>query len=940
MLSRQNMDAELPLLSTKIAIPLSHAKSVRRPRLTERIEQGVTGPLTLLSAPAGFGKTNLLVEWAAESAHPVAWLTLNSDDNDPLRFFRYLVGAFQTIDPGLGEEALDFLQSTKGSQLEMGLTLLINEISAFPKNIILVLDDFHVLENRSILDGIDFLLKNLPHNLHLVIASRTEPSLDLAFLRAKGWVTELGAEDLRFTQDEVAQFFQQTMGLELPQETVLAVDERTEGWIIGIQMAAISLRNQAEPASLLAGLHGDTHHLAHYLSEEVLNRQPEEVRQFLMRCSILEVLSGPLCEAVAAPDARPDYGAQMLERLDHSNLFLAPLDASHRWFRFHHMFADFLRHRLAETHSSELPLLHKRAAAWFEQHDDFDNAFKHAVASEDYQWAAALIERNIETLIKRGEIATFRHWIGRLPAEIIQQHLSLGLAYAWGLIAAYQLDRASFWLDYVQQTLNDMELPADQAQRAQEKSTRFWNLRGGLAICRSTLALLSGDLDEAAEYSRASLTYLNEDNPFIRSLFSLQEGYYYTSLGDTVQAVRVLQETAKIAQRANNLLVLVLVTCQLAEMQALQGHLSQALVTLQKAEYMAVGPDSSPLALRGIVDNTVADILRERGALREAKQYLERGRRLTQGGWEVSGLEGMITLARVLQSQGDSAGADALIEEASQLALSTEASQWDDVFASAVGVRLALQREDLTKATQWWKKSGLSGATREISPENYPFGIYEYLLLTQARFHIAIGEDTGDVRALQRSLAILQSLLPEVERFERATTRIEIGVLQALCEYALGDTEQAVSTLLDALALGEPEGYCRIYLDEGRPVAELLALCHTAQQRTGAYLPSLQYIESLLDAFQQGRAVEVPTPHRTGASLAAGTDGGSSVHLSAREIEVLSLIAEGRSNQEIAGELCLALNTVKRHASNIYAKLDVKKRTQAVSKARDLGLIS
>jgi len=411
-------------------------------------------------------------------------------------------------------------------------------------------------------------------------------------------------------------------------------------------------------------------------------------------------------------------------------------------------------------------------------------------------------------------------------------------------------------------------------------------------------------------------------------------------LGDTAKALETLHETARIARGANNLLVLVVAACELAEMQAMQGHLSQALVTLQKAQLIALGPDANRLPLAGIVDNGFGEILRERDLLKEAKEYLERGRQLTQAWWSLSSLEGMVSLARVLQSQGDIDGAQALIAEASQLALSTDSSQWDEIFVSALAARLALQRNDLAAAIQWLKKSGLLDTAASI--QNHPYHIYEYLLLTQARYYLAMGQNTGDASRLHQALELLQSILPKVERFQRVTSKIEILVLQALTEYALGEKDGAVQTLLSALALGEPEDYRRIYLDEGRPMAELLARCQSAQQESGGYLPSLGYIESLLEAIPpaDGAAqVLPPAGKKRTEPTTARTDDGFPISLSAREMQVLSLIAEGKSNQEISAQLYLALNTVKRHVYNIFAKLEVKKRTHAVSKARQLGLI-
>ena len=397
----------------------------------------------------------------------------------------------------------------------MGLTLLINELSALSKEMALVLDDFQVLENPAALQGVGFLLKYLPPNLHLVIASRSEPELDLAFLRAKGRVVELGADELRFTGEEVEQYFQQAVGLQLSPETVQALEERTDGWITSLQMAAISLKNQADPATLLANLQGKAYYLAGFLAEEVLDRQPEEIRQFLLRSSILETLSGPLCEAVVNPDAQPGYGAVMLNRLEHAHLFITALDEKHEWFRYHPLFADFLRQVQVEVNPGEIPELHQRAAMWLEGNGHLDEAFRHALASRDMEWAADMIERNVLAMINMGEMSALARWIGRLPDEITHKRPLLSLAYAWALIVTHRLDLARYWLDEVRRLLDQHEKQTAAAPILDELGTIDgfekvnWSIiRGGLALCQSYLAMASGDMEQAAEFSQQATSYL------------------------------------------------------------------------------------------------------------------------------------------------------------------------------------------------------------------------------------------------------------------------------------------------------------------------------------------------------------------------------------------------------------------------------------------------
>jgi LuxR family maltose regulon positive regulatory protein len=911
----------------------------------------------LLAAPAGFGKTHLLLEWAKETRLPVAWLTLDSDDNDLSRFFRYLIGTLKTVETGLGREALDFAQPSNDGGLEVGLTLLINELSTNPKEFALVLDDFQVLEEPMVLQGVGFLLKYLPPNLHLVIASRSEPELDLAFLRAKGRVVELGADDLRFTGEEVERYFQQAVGLKLSSEMIQALEKRTDGWITSLQMAAISLKNQADPTTLLANLQSNVYHLVGFLAEEILDRQPEEIRQFLLRSSILETLSGPLCEAVVSPDAQPGYGAAMLNRLEHASLFITALDQRHEWFRYHPLFADFLRQVEAEVNPAEIPELHQRAALWLEDNSNLDESFRHALASQDMEWAANMIERNALAMINMGEVTTLARRIGGLPDNITRQRPLLILAYSWALIVSHQPDLARYWLDELQQLLDqhDKQMTAtpnldDLASVEGFEKVNWSIIQGGLALCESYLAMASGNMEQAAELSQQAASYFDGEGSFYTSTYygsivALNDSISSILSGDTQKAIESLRAANRIARQANNQFVMIIAGCALADMQALQGQLSKAWETYQRVQYWAKRPEGELLPLTGLVDMGLGEILLEHDLLEEARDYLERGVRITRSMWYIGSLHGVIALARLRQAMGDIPGTQEVIEEAVRMALSTDAGEWDDVVAAGVAVRLALQRDDLTAAEQWWKKGGFPDLNTPIALEKYPYHVFEFLLLIQAKFLLVKGQESGRASDLKQAAEMLEILLLEAKRFQRVTSQIEILVLQAMVQSAAQDAqgdEAAAKTLLRALELGEPEGYRRVYLDEGWRLADILRQCRSMQQESGSHLPSVAFIDSLLETLQRtetGREIEQrPVEGRAGPTTARLEDG-LPISLSAREIEVLALIAEGKSNQEISAELYLALNTVKRHAYNIYTKLEVRKRTQAVSKARQLGLI-
>lgn len=949
MVSSPSTLTEPPLLRTKISIPQIPSGSISRPRLTEQIHRGVKGPLTLLAAPAGFGKTHLLLEWAKETPLPVAWLTIDSDDNDLSRFFRYLIGALQTLEPGLGEEAKDYTQSSMGGGLEVGLTLLINELSTLSKEIALVFDDFQDLENPLAHQGIGFLLQYLPPNLHVVIASRSEPELNLAFLRAKGRVIEVDADELCFTGEEINLYFQKAVGLKLLPETVQTLEERTDGWITALQLAAISLRRQADPNAYLANLQGDAHYLVEFLAEEVLDRQPEEIRNFLLRSSILETLSGPLCEAVVNPETQPGYGSVLLNRLEQAHAFTTALDDKHEWFRYHPLFTDFLRQVETEINPGEIPELHKRAALWLEQNGHLDEAFRHALASGDVEWAADMIERNAPAMINRGETSAITHWIGRLPDGITHKRLFLSMGYAWSLITTNQVDLAQYWLDDALHSIERIEKQANGGPTLEEAgfidrvgTVDLLEIRGGLAVCQSILAMMSGDLTLAAEFSQQATSYLPEESIWLRSFIALDDTITTVLSGDLKRAIESSRTTLRVARQANNPLVMIIAACEIAILQWHQGHLNKAWETLQKAQYLATGLEGKPHPMSAFIDIVKGEVLFERGLLVEASNIMEHGYRETKSMWYLGGLGGLTQLARLRQAMGDVSGAQDLIAEAASEALGKDSSQWDEAVIAALAVRLALQRVDLAEAEDWWKKGGFPDLNTPIAIENFPYHIYEYLMISaQTRFLLVRGRETGRADDLIQAAELLETLLPEAERLHRAFGQIQILILQAMAQSSLGD-KRSTETILHALVLGEPEGYRQVFVDEGWRLADLLGQCRSMQQASGSHLPSVAFIDSLLEAIQRTetsrKSDHRPVDQRAGLTTAY-LEYGFPISLSAREMEVLVLIAEGKSNQEISAELYLALNTVKRHVYNIFAKLEVKKRTQAVSRARQLGLI-
>jgi LuxR family maltose regulon positive regulatory protein len=522
------------------------------------------------------------------------------------------------------------------------------------------------------------------------------------------------------------------------------------------------------------------------------------------------------------------------------------------------------------------------------------------------------------------------------------------MAYAWALIAARQLELARYWVEDVQQSLDQLDKQIGGAQSpegrgisAGDVKITAMDIRGGLAVCQSILAILNGNLKQAAEFTQQATRYLPKENVYMRSLLALQETISCVLSGDTQKAIGVSRSTMRIARQANNPFVMIVAANELAIMQMMQGQLSKSWETIQKAKYLAVGPDGKPHPLSGFFDIVLGEILMERDLLKEARDYLERGCQAIQSVWYLGSLGGMVSLARVCQGMGDISGTQAVIEETARMAQSSEAGEWDASLAAALAVRLAVQRDDLVTAEKWWIKGGFPDLNTPIALEAYPYHIYEYILLAQIRYLLVRGLETGGVDDIRQAVEMLEPLLPTARGLHRGLSQIQILILLAMAQSALGE-ERAAETLMHALTLGEPEGFRRCYLDEGWRLADLLRHCRSAQEEAGSHFPSLGFIDSLLESINlvgvEKQAELKLIKGRAGPTTTRMEDG-LPISLSAREMEVLVLIAEGKSNQEISAQLYLALNTVKRHVYNIFAKLQVKKRTQAVSKARQLGLI-
>jgi LuxR family maltose regulon positive regulatory protein len=910
------MDA--PLLQTKLYIPntlpdpptKSRTSFVPRPRLIERLDEGLPGKLTLVSAPAGFGKTTLVSYWLDHLKLPAAWLSLDEDDNDFARFLTYMIAALQTIRPEVGTDVLALLESSPLPDSHTILTLLINDLTAISKKFILVLDDYQTIETDTIDQALTFFIDHIPPLMHLVIASRADPNLPLSRLRANGQLNELRSADLRFTQTETAQFLEQMTGLTLTAAEVAALDRRTEGWIAGLQMAALSLRQRkaAAVSQFIEEFSGSHHYIMDYLVDEVLQQQPAEVQTFLLYTSMLDRLCGPLCEAILRDGETPEGGRdvapppvspnactaqELLAYLEHANLFIDPLDDQHHWYRYHHLFADLLRHRLNQTYPDRVATLHLRASQWYEQAGLTGSAVKHALAAQAFGRAAVLVEQVAPAMIQRSELARLLTWLHTLPDDEVEARPLLALYYCRVLLVSGQIKQAAARLEAI-----EAMLASDEAKQTPE-------VQGHAAAMRAYLAREAGDFVSTIALFRQALAHLPEQDSLHRAMVTFNLAIAHYLQGDFEPASQLLSETiatGRTAQLMLNTLSAIYLNTQLLRAK---GALQEALQLCQEGLALVAQHGWHNFPTVGFLYVTFGDLLREQNELSAAAEYLEKGIKLGQaGGHPHILIIGHVWLAWLRQTQGDMTGSHEAIQAALQLVQQHEVSRfWPLPSAACYQARLWIVQGNLAAASRWAQASDLNQAD---IPVTY---LYEIDYLTLARLRIAQGNH-------EAAESLLLRLHRAAATAKRGGSLLEIFILQAITFAAQDRGEAALAALEQALSLAEPEGFVRIFLDEGAPMVELLRRA-VAQDRHASYALAL------LDALGEAAATLQPLVEP----------------LSGRELEVLRWVAAGYSNKEIAQELIVAVSTVKRHISNIYGKLEAGSRTQAVARARALGLL-
>lgn len=892
-----------PLLSTKTQIPPLRAGFLQRPRLVERLNRGLTCKFTLVSTPAGYGKTTLLSGWVRGIAEPAAWLSLDKRDGDLARFLAYLVAALRAIDPAIGEAIPDMLQPPKPEPTSVILTSLINDISSFGREFVLVLDDYHEVESQAVHEAMRFLLEYLPANMHITIATRADPPLHLAQMRGRGQLVELRAADLCFSPEESAEFLSHRMGLSLSEEEASALTNRTEGWITGLQIAALSMQDREDTGQFIHSFTGSHRHILEYLLEVVLERQPESIRNFLLQTSILDHLSGPVCDVVTGHGE----SQRMLERLEKSNLFIIPLDAERRWFRYHRLFADLLKQSLQKSQPELSPILHRQASQWFENNGMPAEAIHHRLSAADFERAADLIEAAAKRTLMRSEITTLLAWVEALPDETVRSRPSLCIYHAWALLLAGRP------LEIVQARLRDAETGSTSI-RISTEAYAF----------RALIALLVGDVQGSLELSLQALELVSAEDQYWRSVLVNNLGMAYVMTGDIEQAIENFEEGARLGQESGNFMFTAGALSNLAGLWRVKGQLGRAEDLARQALEQATDAQGRRLPVAGRALLILGDLARERNDLETAASYLKESLELFKQYGEMASLVSYLNLARVLQAQGDLGSADELLQTAQSIARKSTATRLDDLLVSIAQARMWVERGDIEAASRWLEQRQAEMLAAGKAPEDASsrtpslYDLYEAERILTAQVYLAQCR-------YQQAQEVLEALRRTAKEQGRMMRLVEIVNLQALSLQAQGELQAALELLKQSLQLAEPQGYIRVFIDLGRPMARLLYRAVSNGLSSG-------YTARLLAAFPYTGSEIVASPQVQPHNKLVEP-------LSQREQEVLQLIADGLTNRELAERLVISLSTVKGHTANVYSKLGVKNRTQAVARARELGIL-
>ncbi len=899
------------ILTTKLYIPSIRDKLVPRSHLIEKLNIGLARKCTLVSAPAGFGKTTLVSSWLQQIDRPATWLSLDESDNDLNRFLTYLITALQKIDGKIGQVGQEMLQLPQPPTIETLMTTLVNDVIITDIAFILVLDDYHIINNPLIHQGLDFLLAHIPPMMHLVMTSRADPPLALAALRAKAQVFEVREANLRFAADETYYFINQTMDLALSPDDVMALENRTEGWVAGLQLAGLSLQglSAVDKKNFITTFAGDDRYIVDYLLEEVLHRQPAEVQMFLLQTAILDRLCGPLCDTILdGISNRQDQetissfaSGKILEMLERANLFIIPLDNRRQWYRYHHLFADLLRLHLQETYPDQVQWLHLRASEWYQANGLEEEAIKHALAANDFDRAADLIEPIAQVIMSQGKLFTIRGWLQALPDEIIQSRLRLAVYHLWMLFSTAQMEAAEIRLGEI----------TDVVSRDSDPT-----FAGEIDALRAFFAYNRGNFPDSIKYAQQALKLPWQSDSFFPLFSTSLLGNSYRLNGDIASAIKVCRELSRHRQKGQRVASAIMGVGNVIRLQMIQGKLREAAQTYEQTfQGQHLQPDKATTPLHSVALIGMGEVLYEWNNLEAAANHLRTGVTLSQRWPSLVEflIDGVAGLARVLQAQQDIEGAFSLIEEMEQYTNQSAIFQWKLPHLAACRARLWLSTTgyNLTAAIKW-------ADTRDLPPPDNPSYMYEFEYLTLTRVLIAQGKSDD-------ALTLLTNLERAATDAGRMNSALECWVLQAMIQQAKGNTQDALNTITQALSLAEPEGYIRIFVNEGEPMAQLL------HQAVGQHIKS-DYIRQLLNAFSGPSSSTTLVNHHSEIQNLVDP-------LSERELDVLRLLNTHLSGPEIATELMVSINTVKTHIKRIYSKLNASNRHEAIERAKVLGLL-